>query len=52
MVYNISVSSKIIMVGVGGMQADVELGKELRALHLDLQATGSELSHWAWLEQT
>lgn len=31
------------MVGHGGTQVDMVLGKELRGLHLDLQATGSEL---------
>ena len=34
------------------MQVDVVLEKELRVLHLQLQATGSELRHWAWLRQS
>ena len=37
----------------GGVQADMVLEKELRVKkepHLDPQATGSKLSHWAWLE--
>ena len=29
------------------MQADMVLEKELRVLHLGLQATGSGLRHWA-----
>ena len=36
-------SSFIITVGHGGVQADMVLKKELRILHLDPQATGSEL---------
>ena len=31
----------------GSMQADRVLDKELRVLHLDSQATGSGLRHWA-----
>ena len=33
-----------IMAGHGGTQADTVLEKELRVLHLNPQATGSELS--------
>jgi hypothetical protein len=33
----------------GSMQVDTVLEKELRVLHLDLQAAGRE-SDWAWLE--
>ena len=39
------------MMGHGGMQADTVLEKELRVLHLDMQATGSELRPWVSLEQ-
>ena len=35
--------------GNESVQADMVLEKRLR-VHLALQATGSELSHWAWLE--
>ena len=38
-----------ILVGLGSIQADMELEKELRGLHLDMQATGSKLRHWTWL---
>ena len=30
-----------------GVQADMVMENELRVLHLDPQATGSELYHWA-----
>ena len=40
----------IIRMEHEGMKADVVLGKNLRVLHLDLQATGSELSPWACFE--
>ena len=42
----------IVMAGHGSMLADVVLEKELRVPHLQLQATGSELRHWAWLRQS
>ena len=42
--YSSEVQSIIIMVGHGSILADMVLGKELRASHIDLQATGSELS--------
>ena len=34
----------------GGVQAHMMLEKELRVVHLDTEATGSELRLWAWLE--
>ena len=43
------VQSIVIIVGQGGTQEDMVLGK-LRVLHLDMQATGSDLRYWAWLE--
>ena len=34
----------------GATLADMVLEKELRALHIYSEATGSSLSHWVWLE--
>ena len=34
----------------GVIWADMTLEKELKVLHLDMEATGSELRYWAWLE--
>ena len=48
--YSSEVWSTIIMVGHGGMQADMVLEKELRILYLDPKVTGSELRHWKKLE--
>ena len=35
----------------GVIWADMILEKELRVLHLGMEATGSGLRHWAWLER-
>ena len=34
----------------GSVQADIVLEKDLRVLHLELQATEDYEPHWAWLE--
>ena len=34
----------------GDVEADMVLEKVLRILHLDPQATGRGLRHWAWFE--
>ena len=44
--------SIISMMGYGSMQADMVLETGLRILHLDMQATISDLKQWAWLEHT
>ena len=43
MAYSSEIQSIIIMVEHSSMQADMVLEKEPRVLHLDMQATGSEL---------
>ena len=47
--YSSEAQSIIIMVGHGGMLADILLERELRILHFE-QATGSGLRHWVSLE--
>ena len=44
--YTSAVTSITIMVGLGSMQADIVLEKELRVLHLYMLVTGSGLRHW------
>lgn len=41
--------SIIVIAGHESVQANMKLEKELRALHLDPQATGSKMRHWVWL---
>ena len=46
--YSSEVQFTIITAVHGGMQAD-SAGEGAEKSHLDLQATGSKLGHWAWL---
>ena len=50
MAYSSEIQFIIIMVEHGNTQADMVLEKKLRVLHLEMQATGSDLGHWVWLE--
>ena len=44
MAYNSEIWSIIIMVGHGSIQVERMLEKEMKKLHLDLQATGNDLT--------